>query len=243
MRGVQETRTGGKLEQPHISATVHFMLASPPPRFRLLLPGLVCALVIHGAYGASRMGPTALTAFVLLVLAIAAVRWRHGSPVALTAGGERRRAAVPEHALARLAHEEEPSRQYPMQRGAVTALPSRRTFWSRVKIWFSSACLLVCGLWWMVLAAMLFMPDPAPALDGNFTNSSLTLITVSVLLTVLFGVILRSGLRGPSDPFAPKDWSHKDGLRDQPYVPHSPESHPGGPRGRKRHLRLVRNAP
>ncbi|WP_375773675.1 hypothetical protein NR798_23350 [Archangium gephyra] len=224
------------------------MLASPPPRFRLLLPGLVCALVIHGAYGASRMGPTALTAFVLLVLAIAAVRRRHGSAVPLAAGGERRRgerrrSAVPQHALARLAHEEEPSRQYPMQRGAVTALPSRRTVWSRVKIWFSSACLVVCGLWWMVLAAMLFMPDPAPALDGLFTNSSLTLITVSLLLTVLFGVILRSALRGPSDPFAPKDWSHKDGLRDQPYVPHAPDASQGGPRGRKRHLRLVRNAP
>jgi hypothetical protein len=226
------------------------MLASPPPRFRLLLPALVCALVIHGAYGASRMGPTALTAFVLLVLAIAAVRRRHGASVAFPAGGERRRgerrrAAMPEHARARLAHEDEPSRQYPMQRGAVTALPSRRTFWSRVKIWFSSVCLLVCGLWWMLLTALLFMPDPSPALDGLFTNSSLTLIAVSVLLTVLFGVILRSGLRGPSDPLAPKDWSHKDGLRDQPYVPHSADGYggPSSPRGRKRHLRLVRNAP
>lgn len=219
------------------------MLASPPPRFRLLLPGLVCALVIHGAYGASRMGPTAFTAFVLLVLAISALRWRHGSAAALTAGGERMRAAVPEHALARLAHEDEHPQQYPMQRSTPTALPVRRTFWSRVKIWFGSACLLVCGLWWMVLTALLFMPDPSPALDELFTNSSLTLITVSVLLTVLFLVILRSGLRGPSDPLAPKDyWSHKDGLRHQPYVPHSPDSQ-GGPRGRKRHLRLVRNAP
>lgn len=218
------------------------MLASPPPRFRLLLPGLVCAALLHGAYGASRMGPTALTAFVLLVLAIAAVRWRHGSTAALAASGERMRGAMPEHMLARLAHEEEP-RQYPMQRSAPTTLPLRRTFWSRVKIWFSSACLLVCGLWWMVLAALLFMPDPAPALDGLFTNSSLTLITVSVLLTVLFLVILRSGLRGPSDPLAPRDWSHRDGLRNQPYVPHSPDGQ-GGPRGRKRHLRLVRsNAP
>jgi hypothetical protein len=221
------------------------MLASPPPRFRLLLPGLVCAVLLHGAYGASRMGPTAFAAFVLLVLAIAAMRWRHGSTLALPAGGEQMSGAVPEFALARLAHEDERPQQYPMQRAAPTALSVPRTFWSRVKIWLSGACLLVCGLWWMLLAALLFMPDPAPALDGLFTNSSLTLITVSVLLTVLFLVILRSGLRGPSDPLAPRDWSHKDGLRNQPYVPHSPDGY-GGPRspgGRKRHLRLVRNAP
>ncbi|MCY1078377.1 hypothetical protein [Archangium lansingense] len=218
------------------------MLASPPPRFRLLLPGLVCAMLLHGAYGASRMGPTALTAFVLLVLAIAAVRWRFGSSMALTAGGERRNGAIPERALARLAHEEAQPHSYSMQRGASVALPARRTFWSRVKIWFSSTCLLVCGLWWMLLAAMLFTPDPAPALDSLFTNSSLMLITVSVLLTVLFLVILRSGLRGPSDPLAPRDWSHKDGLRHQPYVPHSPDCSTS-PGSRKRHLRLVRNTP
>ncbi|MFE8598866.1 hypothetical protein KYC5002_25535 [Archangium violaceum] len=221
------------------------MLASPPPRFRLLLPALVCALVIHGAYGASRMGSTAFAAFVLLVLAIAAVHWRHGAPLAFPARGVRGSGALPEHALARLAHDEEPARQYPAQRGATsTSFPPRRTFWSRVKIWFSSAGLVVCGLWWMLLGAMLFTPDPSPALDGLFTNSSLTLITVSLLLTVLFGVILRSGLRGPSDPLAPKDWRHKDGLRNQPYVPHSPGSYQGGPHRGKRHLRLVRgNAP
>jgi hypothetical protein len=196
------------------------------------------------------MGPTALTAFVLLVLAIAAVRWRHGSPLALSAGGEHRAGRVPELAMARLAHEDERPRPYPLQRGAsVTSLPVGRTFWSRVKIWSGGAGLLVCGLWWLLLGAMLFTPDPAPALDGLFTNSSLTLITVSVLLTVLFLVIFRSGLRGPSDPLAPKDWSHPDGLRHQPYVPHAPEGYGGGyggptpPRRGKRHLRLVRNSP
>ncbi|HYO72970.1 MAG TPA: hypothetical protein VEU33_43610 [Archangium sp.] len=217
------------------------MLASPPPRFRLLLPALVCALVIHGAYGASRMGPTAFAAFVLLVIAIGVMRWRHGATLAFPARGMRSSGALPEHVLARLAHEEKPSRQYPAQRGATpTPFPARRSFWSRVKLWSGGAGLLVLGLWWMLLGAMLFMPDPSPALDGLFTNSSLTLITVSVLLTVLFGVILRSGLRGPSDPLAPKDWSHGAGLRDQPYVPHSPGASSSGPRRGKRHLRLVR---
>lgn len=129
---------------------------------------------------------------------------------------------------------------YPMQHMDPTGLPVRRTFWSRVKLWIGGACLLVCGLWWMVLSTLLFMPDPAPALDGLFSDFSLTLITVSMLLTMLFLVILRSGLRGPSDPLAPRDWSHGEGLRHQPYVPHAPG---GGPRGGKPHLRLVRDVP
>ncbi|HYO54802.1 hypothetical protein [Archangium sp.] len=220
------------------------MLAFPSSRFRWLLPGLVCAVLLHGAYGAIRMGPTVFASFILLVLAIAAMHWRHGFAVALPAGHERMSEGVPVSALARVAHGDEPPRQYPVPRRAPAALPVQRTVWSRVKIWSGSLGLLVCGLWWVLLAAMLFMPDPATALDGLFANSSLTLITVSVLLTVLFLVILRSGLRGPSDPLAP-DWSYKDRLREQPYIPHSPGGYggPTSPVGKKRHLRLVRNAP
>ncbi|MGZ3461386.1 MAG: hypothetical protein ACXU86_23085 [Archangium sp.] len=113
-----------------------------------------------------------------------------------------------------------------------------------LKIWAGGVGLALCGLWWLLLAAMLFMPDPAPALDGLFANSSLTLITVSVLLMVLFGVILRSGLRGPSDPFAP-DQHHEEDLREQSHVPHFHAVYggQGRPSGKKPHLRLVRNTP
>jgi hypothetical protein len=220
------------------------MLAFPPPRFQPLLPGLVCAVLLYGASGAIGQGPTVFVSFVLLVLALAAMSWHQGAAVALPGGRERMTGGVPALALARVAHEDEPPQRSPVPSRTLVAFPLRRTFWSRVKIWSGSLGLLVCGLWWLLLTALLFMPDPAPALDGLFANSSLTLITVSVLLTMLFLVILRSGLRGPSDPLAP-DWSHKERLREQPYVPHSPGGHGGSTSraGKKRHLRLVRNAP
>jgi hypothetical protein len=217
------------------------MLAFPPSLLRSLLSGLVCAVLLYGAPEAVRMGPAVLVPYVLLALAIGA-RWRHRSAVGVSRGAGRK-ARVPAHALARLAHDDEPSRRYPVSRG-VPALPERRTFWSRVKIWVGGAGFLLCAVWWLLLTAMLFMPDPSPALDGMFTSYSLTLVTVSLLLTVLFLVVLRSGLRGPSDPFAPKEHPHER-LRDQPYVPHAPGAYTGpGPRsGKKSHLRLVRNTP
>ena len=91
---------------------------------------------------------------------------------------------------------------------------------------------------------MLFMPDPSPTMDGMFSSYSLMLVTVSLLLTMLFLVVLRSGLRGPSDPFAPTEHPHQR-LGTRRYVPHAPGAYTGpGPRsGKKSHLRLVRNAP
>ncbi|WNG47464.1 hypothetical protein F0U60_27595 [Archangium minus] len=186
------------------------------------------------------MGATVFVPYVLLALAFGA-RWRHRSAVAGPVGGARVTGAS--LAFARIAHEDEPPRRYPVST-STPSLPVRRTFWARVKIWIGSAGLLVCGPWWLLLVTMLFMPDPAPALDGLFTNYSLTLVTISLLLTMLFLVFLRSGLRGPSDPFAPTHHPHER-LRDQPYVPHAPGVYAGpGPRaGKKSHLRLVRNTP
>lgn len=217
------------------------MLAFPPSHFRSLLSGLACAVLVYGATEALRMGPAVLVPYGVLALAVGA-RWRHRSAVTMPVGGMRR-ARVPAFALARLAHDEGPSRQSPMPREA-PALPERRTFWSRVKIWVGGSGFLLCGLWWMLLTAMLFMPDPSPELDGMFTSYSLTLVTVSLLLTVLFLVVLRSGMRGPSDPFAPSE-RPLERLRAHPYVPRAPGAYTGpGPRsGKKSHLRLVRNTP
>ncbi|MFL5351910.1 hypothetical protein [Archangium sp.] len=186
------------------------------------------------------MGPAVLVPYGVLALAFGA-RWRHRSAVAAPMG-HGRKARVPAFALARLAHDDEPSRQYPVSRGA-PSLPERRTFWSRVKIWVGGAGFLLCGLWWLLLSAMLFMPDPSPTMDGMFSSYTLTLVTVSLLLTMLFLVVLRSGLRGPSDPFAPTEHP-RERLRAQPYVPYAPGAYAGpGPRsGKKSHLRLVRNA-
>ncbi len=119
----------------------------------------------------------------------------------------------------------------------IPASSARRSLFSRVKIWVGGVGLLLSGLWWLLLAALLFTPDPAPALDGLFLNFSVTLVTVSLLLTVLFLVFLRSGLRGPSDPFAPR----QDSLRMQPHLPSDPSPAPSS--RKKRHLRVVRNVP
>ncbi|WP_146209898.1 hypothetical protein [Vitiosangium sp. GDMCC 1.1324] len=187
------------------------------------------------------MGPTVFVPYVLLALALGA-RWRHRSAVGVPGGGQRT-AHVPGLALARLAHEEVPRPRYSAPE-RTPVVPERRTFWSRMKIWIGGAGLVVCGLWWVLLSAMLFMPDPAPALDGQFTSYSLTLVTASLLVTMLFLVFFRSGLRGPSDPFAPKQLPHER-LRDQPYVPRSSSGYgaPGPRSGKKPHLRLVRNTP
>jgi hypothetical protein len=116
--------------------------------------------------------------------------------------------------------------------------PARRSLGSRVKLWIGGVGIGLCALWWPVLVAMLFLPDPAP--DGLSFNTDLTLLTVSLLLTVLFGVILRSGLRGPTDPLAP-DASRR--VAQGEALPPAPEGDPQAqskPAGRKkRHLRLV----
>jgi hypothetical protein len=218
------------------------MLAFPPRHLRSLLSGLACTVLLYGASEAFRAGLAVFVPYVVLALAFGA-RWRHRSAVSAPMGTGRR-PRVPAFALARLAHDEEPSRrQYPVSRGA-PALPERRTFWSRVKIWVGGVGFALCGLWWPLLGAMLFMPDPSPTMDGMFSSYSLMLVTVSLLLTMLFLVVLRSGLRGPSDPFAPSEPLHER-LRDQPYVPHAPGAYsgPGTRSGKKSHLRLVRNTP
>jgi hypothetical protein len=205
------------------------------------MSGLACAVLLYGASEAFRMGPAVLVPYGVLALVLGA-RWRRRSAVAAPMS-QGRRSRVPAYALARLAHDDEPSRQYPVSRGA-PALPERRTFWSRMKIWLGGAGFLLCVLWWPLLGAMLFMPDPSPTMDGMFSSYSLMLVTVSLLLTMLFLIVLRSGLRGPSDPFAPSEPSHER-LRAQPYVPRAPVAYagPGPHSGKKSHLRLVRNAP
>jgi hypothetical protein len=99
--------------------------------------------------------------------------------------------------------------------------------------------LTLLGVWWMLLVTILFFPDPG-ARDTLYLNASLTLIAVSLLLTVLFLVILRSGLRGPADPLAPEN-NQGEELRDLPLDDGQGTTPlPPSGRGRKSHLRLVR---
>jgi hypothetical protein len=116
--------------------------------------------------------------------------------------------------------------------------PPSRSLGSRVKLWIGCVGSLLCALWWPLLVIMLFLPDPAP--EGLNFNSHLTILTVSVLLTVLFLVILRSGLRGPADPLAPDE---SKVFEPKPLLPPAPDGLPDAPPPspqKKRHLRLVR---
>ncbi|HEX8437350.1 hypothetical protein [Archangium sp.] len=208
------------------------MLAPLPPRLRLLLSGLVWTVLLHGACEAFRMGSTVLVLFAGVVFATV-VRWGRESNVgagATTLAG----------ALTKTAEKDEPFQREPI-RTKVVALPFQRTLGARVKIWVSGLGLLACGLLWLVVATLLFLPDPAP--ESLHVNTNLDLLTVTLLLTVLFGVVLRSGLRGPADPLAPKE--SRTGPGD--VLPFDEEENvgtdPRQPRGKKSHLRLVRPAP
>jgi len=213
------------------------MLVLPPSPIRSLLSGLGCAALLCGAPEALRMGPAVWLPYGLLTVALGA-RWRHRTVAASASsppvgmGGVR---------LARGAHEARPTPRAPAP-GHLRAIPSQRPFWSRVKLWVGGVGFVASGLWWLLLGALLVTPDPAPALDGLFTSNFLSLVTISLLLTLLFVVILRSGLRGPADPLAP-DQRAPARLRDQP-TPPGPV-HRGSPRaaGKKSHLRLVRDTP
>jgi hypothetical protein len=128
--------------------------------------------------------------------------------------------------------------------------PSERPFWARVKLWIGGMGLALCGLLWLVEIAFLFLPDP---MDGVHLNGNLTLLTVLLLLTVFFLVIVRSGLRGPTDPLAPHEGTTGVQWRTLPLpLPQDEgkdedEDKGPGPEQlnppKKPHLRLVRPAP
>jgi hypothetical protein len=209
------------------------MLARLPRHFRLLLSGLGWAVLLHGAGEAWRMGPSVFVLFVLVVLTTV-VRWGRESGAA-PHPARRSWSGGGVGALGRSAQDDEPSWSEPSK-----VHPAfERPFWARVKIWIGAAGLVLCGLLWLIDAAILFLPDPMP--EGPHPNT-MTLLTVSVLLTMLFLVFLRSGLRGPTDPFAPDE--RKTGLGEDSLSLAPDEGHEPTRNGRKKsHLRLVRPAP
>ncbi len=207
------------------------MSAPLPPRLRLLLLGLVWTVLLHGAYEAFRMGSTVLALFAVVVFATV-VRWGRESTPGLGA-------ATLAGAHTKLAQREEPVQREPLRR-KIVALPFERTLGARVKIWVASAGLLLCGLLWLVVGTLFFLPDPAP--ESLHVNTNLDLLTVTLLLTVLFGVVLRSGLRGPADPLAPDE--SRTGPGDVlPFDEEDSGLDPRRPSGKKSHLRLVRPTP
>jgi hypothetical protein len=121
---------------------------------------------------------------------------------------------------------------------------SERPFWARVKLWVGGVGLVPCGLLWLFEATFLFLPDPMDSMEGTHLNSNLTLLTVLLLSTVFFLVIVRSGLRGPADPLAPDERpSTIPGPIVLPFVQDKRRhEEPTPPQQKKPHLRLVRPA-
>jgi hypothetical protein len=130
-----------------------------------------------------------------------------------------------------------------------------RPFWARVKLWVGGVGLVLCGLLWLFEVAFFVLPDP---MEGLHLNSSLTLLTITLLMTVFFLVLVRSGLRGPADPLAPDERasrvqapalpsrSNRARYEAEPEPqpePEPEESHePKHQQSKKPHLRLVRPA-
>jgi hypothetical protein len=114
-----------------------------------------------------------------------------------------------------------------------------------VKLWVGGVGLVPCGLLWLFEATFFFLPDPMEPLEGSHLNSNLTLLTVLLLSTVFFGVIVRSGLRGPADPLAPNE--RPSAIPGPIVLPFAQKNErqsdePTPPQQKKPHLRLVRPA-
>ena len=122
-----------------------------------------------------------------------------------------------------------------------------RPFWARVKLWVGGVGLVLCGLLWLFEVAFFVLPDP---MEGLHLNSSLTLLTVTLLMTVFFLVLVRSGLRGPADPLAPDERASRVQAPALPYRSDRVRSEAEPEEGheskhqqsKKPHLRLVRPA-
>ena len=147
-------------------------------RLGLLASGLGGAVLLHGAYDAFLMTQTAFALLALGVLFIE-VYWGHGLYKALQEEQARptgTRVVAERFLVAEQVQVSEPIQALAggMGRGVLTtkqvtehvrlesppppAGAARRTFWSWLKLGIGGVGLSFCGLWWLVVAAVLFLP-------------------------------------------------------------------------------------
>jgi RsiW-degrading membrane proteinase PrsW (M82 family) len=192
----------------------------PGERFRLLAAGLGWAVLLHGAYDAFLMTNTAFAVLALGVLVFEIV-WGRRLYKALQ--GEQLQAGLRLQAVTAqvvvtgqaMATEEAPGLAVGMGPVVTTTVeshaaqlsvvrtsrrppPPQRAFSSWVKLGFGGVGLTACGLWWLLVAAVLFLPDSDPLALG----AKVALVIVSLVPTALFGLLFYSGLRGPFVPQA-----------------------------------------
>ncbi|PTL81921.1 PrsW family intramembrane metalloprotease [Vitiosangium sp. GDMCC 1.1324] len=73
----------------------------------------------------------------------------------------------------------------------------QRTFWSWLKLGLGAAGLTVCGLGWLIISALLWLPTDGEPLT---TGVKVILVLLCTAPTALFLWLFHSGLRGPFEP-------------------------------------------
>jgi RsiW-degrading membrane proteinase PrsW (M82 family) len=177
-------------------------------RFRLLASGFGWAVLLHGAYDAFLMTETVAALLALIVLGIE-IRWGRRLFKALQAEqqaqadayGVARQFVVAEQAQV-LTGSGVPATVTSMSWGAELSVvrtphppaPPSRTFWSWAKLGLGGMGLTLCGVWWLGVAAVLFLDTSDEPLEPTV---KVFLVVFSLIPSVLFALLFRSGLRGP----------------------------------------------
>ncbi len=187
----------------------------PRERTGLLAAGLGWAVLLHGAYDAFLMTNTG---FAVLALGVLGFEIAWGRRLYKALQGEQLQARLRLQALSAqvvvteqaVASEQLPALAVGMGPGVIATTerhvaqlsvvrtsrrppPPQRTVSSWLKLGFGGVGLSACGLWWLLVAAILFLPDDNPLVLG----AKVALVIVSLVPTALFGLLFYSGLRGP----------------------------------------------
>jgi RsiW-degrading membrane proteinase PrsW (M82 family) len=180
----------------------------PRERTGLLAAGLGWAVLLHGAYDAFLMTNTGWAVLALGVLGFEIV-WGRKLYKALQGEQLQARSYMQAVTAQVVVTEQLPALAVGMGPAVTTTEshvaqlsvvrtfrrppPPQRAIASWLKLGFGGAGLTACGLWWLLVAAVLFLPDDNPLALG----AKVALVIVSLVPTVLFGLLFYSGLRGP----------------------------------------------
>lgn len=185
-------------------------------RSALMWMGLGSAILLHGAYDAFLFTGSGFAVLALVVLFIE-VRWGRklykqlqseqvlagqavfaGTLLTAPIPTEQPVLVTPLGALMTGGGDTADVRELELPRRAVRHGPPVRTFWSWLKLGFGGIGLSFCGLWWLGVAAVLFMPDSSG--EPLTTGAKVGLIIFSAIPTLICLALFRSGLRGPFEP-------------------------------------------
>ncbi|MFL5353411.1 PrsW family intramembrane metalloprotease [Archangium sp.] len=186
-------------------------------RFGLLATALGAAILLHGAYDAVLMTHSGYALLALPVLLLE-VRWGRGLYKQLQAE-QLQAAGLGTVGVAEVAGEVRVSEPAQLAMGgpgsssvaswewsagdvrlssAPPPTPPQRTFGSWLKLVLGSVGLTACGLFWLVIAAALWLPSEGG--EPLEATVQVMLVLMGALPTALCLLLFRSGLRGPFAP-------------------------------------------